>query len=52
MLQVKMSDRQMFKKPLQPGRSERDDEAYFVSYVEHSSDAETKLDGCFDTLLV
>jgi hypothetical protein len=51
MLQVKLSDRQMFKKPLRQGRSERDGEAYFLSYVEPSSDTRTKLDGFFNTLL-
>ena len=43
--------RRLFKKAVQQGRSERKDEAYFVSYVEPLSDARTMLAGFFNNLL-
>jgi hypothetical protein len=45
-------DRRMFKKAFQQGRSERRGESYSVPYVEPLSDARTKLEDFFNTLLV
>ena len=41
----------MFKRAAQPGRSERDAEAYFFRYVEVASDARTPLAALFNILL-
>ena len=43
---------QLFKKAFQRGRSERRGEAYSVPYVEPLSDARTKLEDFFNSLLV
>jgi hypothetical protein len=42
----------MFKKAFQQGRSERNGEAYSLSYVEPLSEARTKLEDFFNILLV
>jgi hypothetical protein len=42
------SFKQMFKRPVEQGRSERDAEAYGCWYVEALSDARTKLEGRFN----